>query len=187
MRAARSLPMPGMARSPCSSSVATACGHVAIVSAADRYARTLNALSSLISSRSAISPSTRETCWLSTRESVALEREVEDACAAGLQRAADGVAGVGRAVAEETAAASGAAHLGRRCPFCHGARDEIVDGWRGHSRSETLAVVPFFGDRASDLVPVAAFERAAHGDGRVADPLEAVEHVAVAVDVPLGD
>ena len=38
-----------------------------------------------------------------------------------------------------------------------------------------------------DRVPVAALQRLAHGGGRVADALEAVEDEPVAVDVPLGD
>ena len=47
--------------------------------------------------------------------------------------------------------------------------------------------VPLRGDLAADFVPVAAFERGPHGDGRVANALEAVEDVAVAIDVALGD
>ena len=52
--AARSLPTPGIVRSCCASMRATASGQVAMTSAAERYARILNAFSPLISSRSAI-------------------------------------------------------------------------------------------------------------------------------------
>src|SRR5215470_17154213 len=105
--------MPGIERRPASSRLDTACGHVAIVSAAVRYARTLNAFSPLISSRSAICASTCAACLLSTRESVALEGEVENAGAPGGERGPNRVARFGRSIAEETPAAASAADLGR--------------------------------------------------------------------------
>src|SRR5919201_911772 len=58
---------------------------------------------------------------------------------------------------------------------------------RCHARRETLAVFPLFGDLAADLVPVMPLERCAHRDCRIANTLEAVEDVAIAVDVTLGD
>ena len=50
-----------------------------------------------------------------------------------------------------------------------------------------LRVVPLFADRVSDRVPIALGHRVAHRRRRVANPFEAVEHAAVAVDVPLHD
>src|SRR4030095_10499567 len=158
MRAARSLPMPGIARSPASSRVDTACGHVAIVSAAVRYARTLNAFSSLISSRSAICGSTCATCLLSTRESVALEREVEDAGASREEGALNRLARRGRSVAEQAAAAASTADLGRGRPLRGRTRDQIVDRRRRHARSQPLPIVPFLRNRPADSIPVALFE-----------------------------
>src|SRR5262245_37155746 len=187
MRAARSLPMPGIARRAGSSSVDTGCGQVAMVSAAVRYARTLNALSPLISSRSAICARTCETILLSTRQPVALEREIEDAGASRRERAADGLARRWRTVAEEAPAAARAADLGGRGTGCPGARDEIVDRGRGHARSQPLAIVPLLGNRLAHAVPIALFQRPAHRDGSVTDALEAIEDVPIAIDVPFHD
>jgi hypothetical protein len=39
----------------------------------------------------------------------------------------------------------------------------------------------------ADFVPIAALQCLAHRDGRIADPLEAVEHMRIAVGVALGD
>src|SRR5689334_20265591 len=108
---ARSFPIPGRARSSASVSCATPSLHAATVSPAERYARILNAFSPLISSRSAISPNTRATLRLSTRQAVALDPVVEQPRAAGGERIADGSVRLRRAVAEHAATTPGAADL----------------------------------------------------------------------------
>src|SRR6185503_13148892 len=113
MRAARSLPIPGIARNCASVMRARASPVVATVSAAERYARILNAFSPLISSRSAISPSTCAIAALSTSEPVALEGEVDQPGAAAGERVADARGRLRRPKAEQAAAATGAADLGR--------------------------------------------------------------------------
>src|SRR5262245_9193409 len=158
MRAARSLPMPGIVRRAWSPSVDTGCGQVAIVSAAVRYARTLNALSPLISSRSAICARTCETILLSTRQPVALEREIEDAGASCRERVADGLSCRRRTEAEEAPAAARAADLGGGRAGSLGACDQIVDRGRGDAWSQPLSIVPLLGDRATDAVPIALFQ-----------------------------
>src|SRR6185295_3388003 len=95
---------------------ATASGQVAMTSAAERYGRILNALSFLISSRSAICASTCAMDLLSTRQPVALEGVVEQPRASGDQRVGDRVARGGRSVTEEAPATASAADLRRRCP-----------------------------------------------------------------------
>jgi hypothetical protein len=52
---------------------------------------------------------------------------------------------------------------------------------------QPLAVLPFLGDGPSGGVPIALHQSGAHGGRGVANPLEAVEDVGVAVDVTLGD
>src|SRR6187402_145347 len=179
--------MPGIARSWASVIRATASPVVAIVSAAERYARILNAFSPLISRRSAISPNTCATEALSTGEPVALERVVDQPGAALGQRLLYAGHRLGRPEAEETPATAGAAHLGGRRTGRAGPRDEIVDEGRRDAGRQPLAVLPLVGDGAAGRVPVAPDERRPHGGRRVANPLEAVEDVRVAVDVLLGD
>src|SRR5262245_3921975 len=186
MRAARSLPMPGISRRPASSSRASSCGWFAAMSAPFRYARILNGLSSLISSRSAISRRMREIAALSKREPLGLDPVIENPGAARRERRGDGVARSRRSVTKQTAATAGAADLRRRRAGRRRACDQVVDDGRRHPGGQALAVVPFGRDLPADLVPVAAFERAPHRDRRIPDALEAVEDVAVAVDVPLG-
>src|SRR6187401_1246591 len=154
--------MPGIERSCCSSSCATAWGHVASVSAADRYALILNALSPLISRRSAISPSTSDNARLSTPEPVAFEGVVEDARATSCQCVPDRIACGRRAVAKETPAAAGAADLRGGCARSHGTCDQVVDGGRRHAWCKTLAVVPLLGDCTTHVVPVAGRQRGSH-------------------------
>src|SRR5258708_15515284 len=87
------------------------------MSAPLRYARILNGLSSLISSRSAISRRMRAMDELSMpldSESVALDRVVEQARAAAGQGARNRGTGLRRPVAEETSSATSTADLGRR-------------------------------------------------------------------------
>ncbi len=64
-----------------------------------------------------------------------------------------------RAVAEQTAAAAGAADLGGGRAGGRRARDQVVDRRRRDAGREPLAVVPLHGDLPADLVPVAALER----------------------------
>src|SRR5215204_923194 len=176
-----------MVRSCCASMRATASGQVAITSAAERYARILNALSPLISSRSAICASTCAIDLLSTRQPVALERVVEHPRAAAGHRRRDLGALPRRSVAEHAPPATGATHL--RCGRASRSRpgDQGFDRGRGDSRRQLLAVLPLASDRTPDGVPVAAFERFAHVGGGVANTFEAVEDEAVAIDVALGD
>src|SRR6187455_1078989 len=169
---ARSFPMPGSSRSCASVICATPSPHAAMVSAADRYARILNAFSPLISSRSAISPRTCATARLSTREAVPLDAIVEQPGAAGSERFTDGAVCLRRAIAEHAAAAAGAADLGRGGPGRHGAADEVVDRGRRDAGRQPLPVVPLLGDEAAHRVPVAVHERRPHRRGGVADSLE---------------
>ena len=74
-----------------------------------------------------------------------------------------------------------------RVLFHSGISDQRVDFLRRHSGREALAVFPLRGDRAADPLPVAALERRAHLDDRVANPLEAIEDLAVAVEMTLGN
>src|SRR5712691_7466198 len=179
--------MPGSSSSCLSSSRETASGQAPIVSDAFRYARILNAFSPLISSRSAISANTRAIGWLSTCEAVALDPIVEHARTAGVERGGDRGAPGRRPVAEETAAAARAAYLGRRGASPPGAGNQILDDRRRHARCEALPVLPFLGNGAAHRVPVFDGKRGAHARRRVPDTLEAVEDVAVAVDVLLHD
>src|SRR5689334_3989011 len=160
MRAARSLPMPGISRSPVSSSAARSCGWFDAMSAPLRYARILKGFSSLISSRSAISRRTRAMAALSNPEPFGFDAVVEQPRAAGGERLRN-----------------------RRLR----ARDQRVDRRRRDAGCEPLPVVPLDGNLPPDPIPVAALERRAHRRRGVADPLEAVEDVAIAVGVALGD
>src|SRR5437763_1509692 len=103
------------------------------------------------------------------------------------ERALDGGAGFRRTVAEQTSAAASAADLRGRRARGFRACDETVDHRRRDARREPLAVIPFDLDLLADLHPIALLERLAHRERRVADPLETVEDMRVAVDVPLGD
>src|SRR5437870_2188061 len=157
------------------------------MSAPFRYARILNGLSSLISRRSAISLRIRAIATLSNPQPFGLDAVVENARATGGERVGHRSARLGRAVTEQAAATAGAAHLGSGRSSSASARDQIVDDGRRHAGREPFAVVPLGRDLPADLVPVAALEGDAHRGGRVADPLETVEDVAIAVGVALGD
>src|SRR5450759_2635931 len=187
MRAARSLPMPGISRSPVSLRSESSCGWLAAMSAPLRYARILNGLSFLISRRSAISRRMRAIARLSKPQAFGLDMVVEQACPARRELVGDRRPSGRRAVTEEASAAAGAAHLGCRRTCGLRPRDQVVDGRCRDAGRQPLAVVPLDGNLATDLVPVAALERGPHRERRVADPLEAIEKVTVAAGVALGD
>src|SRR5260370_40291869 len=113
MRAARSLPMPGISRSAAVSSVVSSCGWLATMSAPFRYARILNGLSALISRRSAISRRMRAIAGLSNAQPFDLDVVIQQARAARAQREGDRRPCRRRAVTEETAPAARAADLRR--------------------------------------------------------------------------
>src|SRR5215831_6737198 len=157
------------------------------MSATLRYARILNGFSPLISRRSAISERMTAMAALSNPETFRLDVKVEDACTTLLQCRRDGRLTVGRSVAEQAPAAAGAADLRGG-----GARDarpahEIVDFRRRDARREPFPVIPFGGDLTADFVPVAPLERVTHRHGRIANPFERIEDVAVAVQMSLDD
>src|SRR4029453_17412800 len=157
------------------------------MSAPFRYARILNGFSSLISRRSAISRRMRAMAGLSNPEPFPLDAPVEHAGAGRGEGGGDRrLCGRG-SVAKQTAAPASSAHLGRRRPGLGGAFDELVDGRRRDTGGKSLSVGPFVGDLATDLVPVGSLERATHRNGRVPDALEAVEYLAIAVDMALHD
>src|SRR5688572_15046557 len=166
MRAARSLPMPGISRSPVTSSVATSWGWLAIMSAPFRYARILNGLSSLISRRSAISRRMRATAALSNPEAFRFDPVVEQARAAPRQRLGDGCPGGRRAVAEQAASAAGAAHLGGGGAGRLGALDQVVDRGGGDAGRKAFAILPLLGDLIADLVPVLFLKGVSHRRSR---------------------
>src|SRR2546423_8744041 len=160
------------------------------------YARIWKGLSSLISRGSAISRRIRAMAALSIAvrmrvvpqpQAFGFDAVVEQPRTAGCKRVGDRLACVRWTVAEETAAASRAARF--RAGRTGGARtrDQIVDGRRRHAGRQPLAVLPLGRNLPSDFLPVAALQRGTHRNRRVADPLEAVEHVTVAVGVPLGN
>src|SRR5688572_24647604 len=187
MRAPRSLPIPGSSRNCASVRRATGSAVVRTTSAADRYARILNAFSPLISSRSAISPRARATAALSTHEAFVFEAEVQDAGAAGRERRRDRLLAVRWPVAEEAAASAGAADLGGGGTRGAGTSNELVDEGCGDAGSQPPPVGPLLVDGRADPVPVTRDQRLAHARGGVADTLEAGKHLRVAVDVGLGD
>src|SRR5260370_27283474 len=147
------------------------------MSAPFRYARILNGLSSLISSRSAISRSTRAMPALSMRvpldaEAFALDGVVEQPRTAVGQRARNRGARVRRSIAEQTPSAAGTADFGRRRARLSRPRDQAVDRRRRDARRQTLAVLPLGRDVPSYFVPVPALEGAPHRHRRVANALE---------------
>src|ERR1700704_2866813 len=113
------------------------------MSAPFRYARILNGLSLLISSRSAISRRIRAIARLSKPQTFRLDAVVEQARPAVSQGGGDRRMRLGRAVAEKTAAAARAAPLGGSRPGRRCAGDQVVDGWRRDARRQPLAVFPF--------------------------------------------
>src|ERR1051325_660237 len=174
--------MAGSSRSCFSSIRATGSAHVLIVSAADRYARILKTFSPLISSRSAISEKTCAMGRLSTRQTVTLDGEIEQAGTTSGQRFGDRAAFVRWAVAEQTSAATGPAHFRRGRASGHGARNQRIDGGSCDTRRQTLPVLPLFGDGGANAIPIASLKTLAHRRGGIANAFEAVEDVPVAVD-----
>ena len=163
MRAARSLPMPGISRSPVSSSRDSSCGWLATMSAPLRYARILNGFSFLISSRSAISRRMRAIAGLSKPQAFGLDPVVEHAGAAGGERRGDRGARA-RAARSRT----GSRRRRRRRPWPPSRRRPCARAIRssiagvvtpGASR---LRLSHSIGDLPADLVPVAVLERRAH-------------------------
>src|SRR5262245_55062228 len=179
--------MPGISRSPRSSSRPNSWGWFDAMSAAFRYARIFIGFSSWISRRSAISRRMRAIAALSNPQPFGVDVVIEQPRAAGGQRRFDRRPALGRTVAEEAATAARAAHFGRSRARARGSGDQIVDRRRRHTRGEPLAVVPLDGDVLADGGPVAARERRSQRHRRVADAFEAVEDLAIAVDVPLED
>src|SRR3989454_8310478 len=151
-----------------------------------RYARILNGLSFLISRRSAISRRMWAIARLSNSQAFDLDSVVEESRAAGRERLGDRRSCRRWTVAEETPTAARAADFRGSRAGCTRARDEILNGRRRHARREPLAVLPLGGDLPADFAPVTALQRRTHGDPDVADALEAIEGVAVALGVALG-
>src|SRR6266852_4469475 len=150
MRAARSLPMPGISRSAAGSSVVSSCGWLATMSAPLRYARILNGLSSLISRRSAISRRMRAIARLSKPEAFGLDMVVERPRAAGCERFGDRGSRARRTVADQASAAARAAHLAGRRTCGFRARHQIVDRRRRDARRQALAGFPLDANLAAD-------------------------------------
>src|SRR2546426_9856696 len=157
------------------------------MSAPFRYARILNGLSFLISRRSAIARRMWAIARLSNSQAFDLDSVVEESRAAGRERLGDRGSCREWTVAEETPTAARAADFRGSRAGCTRARDEILNGRRRHARREPLAVLPLGGDLPADFAPVTALQRRTHGDPDVADALEAIEGVAVAGGVGLGD
>src|SRR5439155_12960507 len=98
------------------------------MSAPLRYARILNGLSFLISSRSAISRRIRAIARLSKPQTFRLDAVVEQARPAVSQRGGNRRMRLGRTVAEKTPAAARSAHLGGSRSGRRRAGDQDVDG-----------------------------------------------------------
>src|SRR5262245_27553260 len=157
------------------------------MSEALRYARILNGFSFLISSRSAISCRIRAIAWLSNLKSARFDAVLEDTSPSDGEGFGNPRARRRRTVAEEAAAAPGAADFGGSGSGCRRARHQVVYRRRRDAGRQRFAVVPFGGDLAADLVPVAADQGRPHRDGRIADALEAVENPSIAVEMALRD
>src|SRR5512135_686404 len=100
-------------------------------------------------------------------ETVGFDEVVQNPGAAGRQGLPDAILVAGLRIAEQAAAAARAADLrGRRTRFSR-ARDQLVDLRRRHARRQPLAVLPLMADLPAHLVPLLAFERGAHPDGRI--------------------
>src|SRR5215510_10253309 len=101
MRLARSFPMPGISRSDGSLRSSRWCGWFDAMSAPFLYARILNGLSPLSSSRSAISPRIRAMARLFNAETFEIDVEFQDSGAPAPQTLRDRPTGLRRAVAEQ--------------------------------------------------------------------------------------
>src|SRR5580765_8214674 len=132
------------------------------MSATLRYARILKGLSPLISRRSAISPRMWAMAALSNPKTFCLDVKVQHAGPALCQRGGNGGSSVRRPVAKQAAAAAGAAHLRRGCAGGPSATHEIVDLRRRDAGRQPFSVLPFGGNLAAHLIPVAPFEGVTH-------------------------
>ena len=179
IRAARSLPMPGISRRPASSSarelVRMVGGDVGAVAVRANLERVV------VLDLQEVGDLPEDARDRQVIQAAGLRSRCGSRAGARRRRRAprrSPVARVGRAVAEQTAAAAGAADLGGRGAGRGRARDQVVDGRRRDAGRQPLAVVPFDGDLPADLVPVAALRAPSRiADRGVADPLEAVEDV----------
>ena len=120
-------------------------------------------------------------------EAVLIDAKLEETGSSTVQGLADGVATIRRPVAEQAPATACTAHLSCRRACAHRPRDQGVNRRRGHARRETFAVLPLFGDRLPDRVPIPRGHRVAHRHGGVSDSFKTVEDTTVAVDVFLHD
>ena len=175
----------------------------AIVSDAFRYARILNGFSLLISSRSAISEKMRAMARFSmshrndARRTSATRTEPED------RRSQYGNPST-RAPPDVSACRTAGTSFGStrqnrhppppaphtfaaRAPAAKRIGDERLDHRRRHAGCQLLARLPFEVDVRGDAGPIAAGEGVAHTARRLDDAIEALEDVAVAVDVALHD
>src|SRR6187431_1707661 len=187
IRAARSLPIPGISLRPAASSEARWWGWFAAISAPLRYARILKGLSLLISRRSAISPRIRAIAKLSNPKAFRFDAIVEHPRPAAGKRFPNRFAAVRRTVAEQTASTTCTAHLGAGGAGGDRARNQLLDHRCGYPGCEPLAILPFLGNLPSDPVPVCLLQAGPHRRRGVANALETVEHIAIAVEVTLDD
>ena len=180
-------PMPGSSRSAAVSSDATGSAQALTVSAPFRYARILKGFSPLISSRSAISASTRATAMLSNPQALGLDVVVQQlrACPPPPRRerrrgvtAARRRRCTPRRRPRRTFAASAPARPALAIKLSM--NGVVTPGARRFRFSHSAAICR---PTSSQSSRASACRR---GDRGVADPLEAVEDLAVAVDVPLG-
>ena len=173
-------------RRPCG---ATGSAQAAMVSAAERYARILKAFSPLISSRSAISRQhLRDRTVIHASRPWRSMRVVEQARAAGRERRRRS-----RRARRAGRSRTGSRRRRHRRPSRRSRRPPCA---RAISSSIAGVVTPGasrlrFSHSSAIARPTPSqsprVERLAHRGGGVADALEAVEDVAVAVDVLLGD
>src|SRR5436305_6662515 len=115
------------------------------MSAPLRYARILKGLSSLISSRSAISRRTRAIAALSKTQTFGFDAEVEQPRPAAAERRRDCRLCVRRSVREQAAAATRPADLCRHRAGRAGTDDEVVDRRGRDAGRQAFAVVPLGG------------------------------------------
>src|SRR5262245_54074 len=157
------------------------------MSAAFLYARILNGLSPLISSRSATSRKTCATAGLSNPQTFGFDAVLENAGTLTRHSPGDVRLRVWGAVEENTAPSACAADLGSVGPGGGRAIHERVDVRRCDAGSQSPSIGPLDRNLSPDLVPVLPFERRPHGRSRIANALEAVEYFGIAVQVSLGN
>ena len=116
-----------------------------------------------------------------------LDAEVKELGTASRKRFAHSRDAVGGRNAEHAPAPAGAADLGRLRPGAAGASDQVVDLRRAHPRGQPLTVAPLLTEVATDGVPVRSLQGRAHRNRGIPNALEAIEDMAIAIDVPLHD